>query len=88
VSGCLFQGMLAPIVKGVVTIIPFPEDAEFFGPAAMHAEDIKAIRQVKRNPTAPKAQLPELSFEPPNIKSSFESLPPNFRFPVKKPGQL
>lgn len=88
VDGVCFCGLLAPIAKGIVVIIPFPEDSEFYGPASMHYSDIKAIRQIKRHPNSPVAQLPELPTEIPNIRSSLETLPPNFRFPVKKPGQL
>lgn len=48
VGGAWVDGHMQPIVKGVITLIPFPDVASFYGPTAVKAESVQAIRQVIR----------------------------------------
>ena len=77
---------MQPISKGIVVLLPFADQQAFYGPASLKMEAIQAIRQVKRNNVAVPNIVPTIP-NPPVVKSSFESLPPNFRFAVKKDGQ-
>src|ERR1035437_3091428 len=87
IGGVWIEGHMTSIAKGVVILMPLDEAKEFYGPASFKAESIIAIRQVKRG----NANIPNVVINPPApvvIKSSFEAVPPNFRFAFKKEGQL
>jgi hypothetical protein len=49
VAGVWIEGHMKPIVKGLITLIPFDETAVFYGPTAVKAEVVMAIRQLKRS---------------------------------------
>jgi hypothetical protein len=49
VGGAWVDGHMQPIVKGVITLIPFKDVAHFYGPTAVKAESVQAIRQVIRS---------------------------------------
>jgi len=49
VGGAWVDGHMQPIVKGVITLIPFKDVAPFYGPTALKAESVQAIRQVIRS---------------------------------------
>lgn len=51
VAGVWITGVMTPIVKGVVTLLPAGQEKEFYGPTAVHAEVIQAVRQVRKQPT-------------------------------------
>lgn len=86
VGGVWIEGTMQPIAKGIVVLMPFADMQVFYGPASLKAEAIQAIRQVKRNNITVPNVVPNVP-TPPSIRSSFESLPPSFRFPIKKEGQ-
>lgn len=48
VGGAWVDGHMKPIVKGLITLIPFSDQAAFYGPTALKAEAVQAIRQVIR----------------------------------------
>ena len=77
VGGVWLDGVMMPIVKSVVTLVPSHPSNEFYGPTALKAESIQAIRQVKT-----KAAPPPDAVKPPdtNVKSGFESVNPASRF--------
>lgn len=80
VSGVWIEGHMTPVVKGVVTMLPFGEAAIFYGPAACNVEVIQAIRLVKRQ-SAP-AVVPPTIPEPsdPGLRSALEQTIPGIRF--------
>ena len=80
VGGVWIEGNMQPIAKGIVVLMPFADMQVFYGPASLKAEAIQAIRQVKRNNITAPNVVPNVP-TPPSIRSSFESLPPSFRFP-------
>lgn len=86
VGGQWIEGTMQPVSKGIVVLLPFADMQQFYGPASLKAEAIQAIRQVKRNNITAPNVVPNIP-TPPVVRSSFESLPPSFRFPVKKEGQ-
>jgi|SRR5208282_463281 len=86
VGGVWIEGTMLPIAKGIVVLMPFADMQVFYGPASLKAEAIQAIRQVKRSNIVAPNVVPNIP-DPPPVRSSFESLPPSFRFPVKKEGQ-
>jgi hypothetical protein len=74
VAGVWIPGVMTPIVKGVITLLPTAETAAFYGPTAIKAEVVQAIRQVKRSPQAnvtPNATQPVASAVP--VRSALES---------------
>lgn len=81
VSGVWIEGHMTPVVKGVVTMLPFGEAATFYGPAACNVEVIRAIRLVKR-PGATAAVVPPTIPEPsdPGLRSALEQTIPGIRF--------
>lgn len=79
VSGVWIEGQLQPIAKGVVTLLPTPETAAFYGPSAMKADVIQAIRQVRRNTQAPREPAVDTN-PPPPVRSSLEQVTPGQRF--------
>ena len=79
VSGVWIEGQLQPIAKGVVTLLPTPETAAFYGPSAMKADVIQAIRQVRRNSHVPQEPVQEIS-PPVAVRSSLEQVTPGQRF--------
>lgn len=80
VGGVWLEGYMTPIVKSVVTLLPLDSAKEFYGPAAVKAENIMAIRQMKIQVQLP----PPLPEEPNKIKSSFEQVSPGIRFGGRK----
>lgn len=87
VGGVWIEGVLQPIVKGVIVLLPLPNAIEFYGPASLRIESIDAIRQLKRGNPQPSVinMTPE---KPAQIRSVFESVPPSKRFAVKKIGDI
>lgn len=81
VSGVWIEGHLRPIVKGVVTLIPIGEAAEFYGPAAFKQEAIQAIRQVRKIAVA---EIPEEVVTPSPVRSSLDEVTVAQRFARKK----
>lgn len=79
VSGVWIEGLLQPIAKGVVTLVPTDETAPFYGPAAMKAEVIQAIRQLKKMGQRVADPIPEIA-APPIVRSSLEQVLPGQRF--------
>lgn len=79
VSGVWIEGHMQPIAKGVVTLIPVAENAVFYGPTALKADVIQAIRQVKRSGQRVAEPVPEIN-PPTNVRSSLESVTPGQRF--------
>lgn len=49
VAGVWIEGHMAPIVKGVIMLLPLPDQAAFYGPCALRPDVIQAIRQVKKS---------------------------------------
>lgn len=58
VAGVWISGFMTPIVKGVVTLLAVGQEKEFYGPTAVKAEVIQAIRQVRRQPQANTSGVP------------------------------
>lgn len=78
VGGVWIEGTLAPIVKGVVNLLPIGDAKGFYGPAAFKLESVVAIRQLKRN--GPELDVVKPPFTPDVIRSSQESISPVQRF--------
>lgn len=77
IGGVWIEGHMTPIVKGQITLLPFGEAAVFYGPAALKAENVQCIRQLKRNAeqvAATKAAA-QAAVPPGPVKSGFESAP-------------
>lgn len=76
VAGVWIEGHLMPIVKSVITLLPIGPAKEFYGPTAIKAEVVQAVRQVRKQPTdntAPAVnQNPNL---PPPVQSGFGNTP-------------
>lgn len=85
VSGVWIEGHMTPVVKGVVTMLPLGETAQFYGPAACNVEVIQAIRLVKRR-GAVAAVVPPTIPEPsdPSLRSALEQTIPSIRFMPRK----
>jgi len=83
VSGVWIEGHMEPIAKGVVTLIPVGEMAAFYGPAAMKADVIQAVRQVRHFRENMSASVPETSSTN-TVRSSLESVTPGQRFVRKQ----
>jgi hypothetical protein len=79
VSGVWIEGHMTPVVKGVVTLLPYGEAAKSYGPTALKMDVIQAIRQVKKTVAAP---LPPTIPEPadPSVRSALEQTIPGIRF--------
>ena len=82
VSGVWIEGHMEPIAKGIVTLIPVGDMGAFYGPAAMKAEVIQAIRQVKISGEKIAAHVPEIKTTN-DVRSSLESVTPGQRFARK-----
>lgn len=82
IGGVWIGGHMTPIVKGLITLIPFPEDSALHGPAALKAENVQCIRQVKRDAVQANVQQAVAAQSPVPVKSSFESAHPGNRFVV------
>lgn len=79
VGGVWIEGHLQPIAKGVVTLVPTDETAVFYGPTAMKADVIQAIRQIKRFNQKLSDPVPEV--QPPTmVRSSLDQVTPGQRF--------
>lgn len=79
VGGVWVEGHMTPIVKGQITLLPFPEAVPFYGPTALKAENVQCIRQIKRNDKNTAVITPEQSSP---IKSGFETASPGKRFVI------
>lgn len=78
VGGVWIEGHMTPIVKGVITLLPLGDTAQFYGPTALKAEVVQAVRQVKKQGQTPQvAPAPET---PGPVRSSLESLTAQQRF--------
>lgn len=86
VSGVWIEGHMTPVVKGVVTMLPFGEAATFYGPAACNVEVIQAIRLVKRQAATTPAVVPPTMPEPtdPGLRSALEQTIQGIRFLPRK----
>jgi hypothetical protein len=82
IGGVWIEGHMTPIVKGQITLIPFGEEAAFYGPAALKAENVQCIRLVKKDGAKANAQAATAVQTPEPIKSSFESSHPGNRYVV------
>ena len=47
VAGAWVEGYLKQISDGIITLLPFPSQADYYGPTALKMDAIQAIRQVK-----------------------------------------
>jgi hypothetical protein len=81
VAGVWVEGHMTPIVKGVITLLPFTDTAEFYGPTALKMDVVQAIRQVKRQK---QAAAPVQTPTDGSVRSSLEQVNPAQRFVVKK----
>jgi hypothetical protein len=81
VAGVWVEGHMTPIVKGVITLLPFADTAEFYGPTALKMEVVQAIRQVKRQKQVDTFVQPSTDG---SVRSSLEQVSPAQRFMVKK----
>jgi hypothetical protein len=83
VGGVWLEGHMTPIVKGVITLLPFQNAAEFYGPAALKADVVQAVRLVKKQ-VAAASQVPNLNTPTSApIKSGFEQAPVGAKFVVR-----
>ena len=74
VAGVWIPGVMTPIVKGVITLLPTEETRAFYGPTAIKVEQVQAIRQVKRSPQANVATNPgQPAAGPVPVRSALES---------------
>jgi hypothetical protein len=82
VGGAWVEGRMQPIVKGVITLIPFGEVAAFYGPTALKMESAQAIRQVIRagQKVVEPTEQPAPGLMGGNIRSSLEQTTPGNRF--------
>jgi hypothetical protein len=73
VAGVWIPGIMTPIVKGVITLLPTEETKLGYGPTAVKAEVVQAIRQVRRSgqPVASTA-MPSVGSSVP-VRSGFDS---------------
>lgn len=80
VAGVWLEGHLMPIVKGIITLMPFTDQAAFYGPCALKHDVVQAIRLVRQR----QASVP-VTETPPNqqVRSSLESVTPGMRFVSK-----
>lgn len=77
VGGVWVAGYMTPIVKGVITLIPIGVEKEFYGPTALKAEAVQAIREVRKQPGANTAPtVPSDPSAPPATRSAFETANP------------
>ena len=81
IGGVWIEGHLTPISEGLITLMPLPEASAFYGPAAMKAENVQCIRQVKREMAQPINPMPAPE-NPSAPKSAFESAHPGKRFVI------
>lgn len=73
VGGVWISGHMTPIVKGVITLIPIGVEKEFYGPTALKAEVVQAIREVRKQPQANTApSVPSDPSLPPPLRSAFD----------------
>lgn len=79
VGGVWIEGHLQPIAKGIVTLVPTDETAVFYGPTAMKADVIQAIRQIKKFGQKLSDPVPEVN-QPPTVRSSLDQITPGQRF--------
>ncbi len=77
VGGMWIEGHMQPIVKGVITLLPIGDAAQFYGPTAMKAEVVQAVRQVKKQG---QVQVPPAPEPAANVRSSLDSLTAQQRF--------
>lgn len=82
VGGAWVSGHMTPIVKGVITLLPFPENAVNYGPTALKIEGVQCIRQVKRDAQQANAQQAANAQTPEPVKSGFESAHPGNRYVI------
>lgn len=79
VSGVWIEGHMQPIAKGVVTLVPTEETAVFYGPCALKADVIQAIRQIRNSSEKMAIPVPEINAPPP-VRSGLEQVTPGQRF--------
>lgn len=78
VGGVWISGYMTPIVKSVITLLPVGADKEFYGPTALKAEAVQAIREVRKQSqakVAPGATVPSDPSVPPT-RSALETSNP------------
>lgn len=74
VGGAWVDGHMQPIVKGVITLIPFKDVAPFYGPTALKAEAVQAIRQVIRSGVKLADPVPQTTAGGVPIRSSLDQV--------------
>src|SRR5574338_141935 len=79
VSGVWIEGHMQPIAKGVVTLVPTAETAVFYGPTALKADVIQAIRQIKHSGQRVAEPVPEIN-QTASVRSSLDQVTPGQRF--------
>ena len=83
VGGVWVTGTLLPIVESVITLIPMGTEALHYGPTALKAEMVQAIREVRKQPTD-NAVAPTPTGAPAPVQSSFNSVPQGGNHPGNK----
>lgn len=84
VGGTWIEGHLVPIVKGLILLYPIGEAKNFYGPCALKADVIQAIRQVKKSDTPPEFELPEVDTRSNvTVRSGLDEVTPKQRFSRK-----
>lgn len=81
ISGVWIEGHMQPIAKGVIVLLPIDGTDIFYGPTSCRADVIQAIRQIKREKTAP---LPLPEADSTKIRSSLDQVTPGHRFVIAK----
>jgi hypothetical protein len=84
VGGTWIEGHLTPIVKGLILLYPIGEAKNFYGPCALKAEFIQAIRQVKKSNSPPEFKVPEVDTRSNiTVRSGLDQVTPEQRFGKK-----
>lgn len=83
VAGVWIEGHLVPIVKGTLILHPIGEAAAFYGPTALKADVIQAIRQVKKNGQAADQFIDPTTEAPKPVRSGLDPVTPGHRFGFK-----
>ncbi len=77
VGGVWIEGHMQPIVKGVITLLPLGDVAQFYGPTAMKADVVQAVRQIRKQG---QVQVDPAAEPSANVRSSLDSLTAQQRF--------
>lgn len=83
VGGVWVTGLLHPIVESVITLTPIGTEALHYGPTALKAEMVQAIREVRKQPTT-NVVAPAPTGAPVPVQSGFNSVPQGGNHPGNK----